>query len=170
MRFTPLFLAFGIACSPLVHAQDAAKTFATEATKPKRLAPLSIDAPGARLTQDEVTAVLGAHFQRKPEKDAVFKGCTYADSREKGAMPVRYFRLVNSPLTEDSFRRTVEEFSRGKGKLVERDGVLVTRFRNNKFGTDIVWLMDKQGRALELSVNSGVTEDQAVSLAKAALN
>lgn len=168
MRFALLLFAVGVACTPLAHAQDAAKALAKEAMTSKRLPPLSIEALCARLTQDEVAAVVGAHFQRKPEKDALFRGCTYADSKEKGSVPVRYFRLVNSHVSEAGFRRTVEEVS--KGKVISRDGVLVSHIRRNKFATDTVWVRDGQGRALELSVNSGVSEDQAVALAKAALN
>jgi hypothetical protein len=46
----------------------------------------------------------------------------------------------------------------------------VSHFRGKKFGTDSIWFKDRQGHALELNVNSGVTEDQAVALAKSAMD
>ena len=57
-----------------------------------------------------------------------------------------------------------------KGKVIERDGVLVSHLRRDRFGTDSIWFKDRQGRALELNVNSGITEDQAVALAKSAMD
>jgi hypothetical protein len=71
-------------------------------------------------------------------------------------------------LSEASWRKFVE--SGGKGKAIERDGVLVSHFRGNRFGTESIWFKDRQGHALELNVNSGLTEDQAVALAKAAMD
>ncbi len=168
MRSVPLIFVLGLACTPWLHAQDAAKAVAKEVLNPKRVPPLSIEALCTRLTLDEVKAVLGAAYVRKPEKDALFGSCTYGDGSEKSAMPIRYFKLSNSKVDDAGFRRIVEGV--GRGKVVERDGVLVSHLRRNKFGTDTVWFMDREGRALELAVNAGVSEDQAVSLVKLALN
>jgi hypothetical protein len=148
------------------HAQGPANGVAKEAARGPRTAPLPSDALCARLTLDEVTAVMGKNYERRPH--ASYPGCRYGDGKEKGKRQVRYFTLGNSTLKEASWRRFVE--SEGKGKVVERDGVLVSRFRGNKFGTDSIWFKDRQGRALELNVNSGLTEDQAVALAKSAMD
>ena len=151
---------------PLAHAQSAATGIAREAASGSRNAPLTADALCARLTLDEVTAVMGKNFERRPH--TLYPGCRYGDSKDKGKLQVRYFTLTNSKLKEASWRKFVE--SEAKGKVVERDGVLVSHFRRDKFGTDIVWFRDRQGHALELSVNSGLTEDQAVALAKSAID
>ncbi len=148
------------------HAQSAATGTAREVARGPRTVPLSADALCARLTLEEVTAIMGKNFEKRPH--TLYPGCKYGDSKEKGKMQVRYFTLGNSRLSEASWRKFVE--SEGKGKVVERDGVLVSRFRGNKFGTDSIWFKDRQGRALELNVNSGLTEDQAVALAKSAID
>jgi hypothetical protein len=148
------------------HAQGAANGVAKEAARGPRTVPLSAEALCARLTLDEVTAIMGKNFERRT--NALYPGCRYGDSKEGGKRQVRYFTLGNSSLKEASWRKFVE--SGGKGKVIERDGVLVSRFRRNKFGTDSLWFMDRQGHALELNVNSGLTEDQAVALAKAAID
>lgn len=150
------------------HAQNAATNIAKDAAQASKTARLSIDALCAQLTLDEVTAILGKNFERRPEREKLYQSCTYGDSKEKGQLRVRYFSLSSGILKEASWRKFVE--SDAKGKIVERDGVLVSHFRRNKFGTDSIWFKDHQGRALELNVNSGVTEDQAVALAKAAMN
>ena len=98
----------------------------------------------------------------------LYRVCTYGDGKEKGKLKVRYFSLGSSRLSEAGWRRFVE--SEGKGEVIERDGLLVSHFRRNTFGTDSIWFKDRQGHALELNVNSGVTEDQAVALAKSALD
>ena len=157
-----------IATSAPAHAQSAATGIAKDAARGSKAAPLSVDALCARLTLDEVTAIVGKNFERRPEKDKLYQACTYGDSKEKGKRQIRYFSLGSSSLKEASWRKFVE--SEGKGKVIERDGVLVSHFRRNKFGTDSIWFTDRQGRALELNVNSGVTEDQAVALAKAAMD
>jgi hypothetical protein len=131
-------------------------------------APLPVEALCARLTPAEVAAILGPRWVRRPEKDLPAQVCAYADAKEKGPMPVRSFSLGTSRLTEAGWRKFVEV--QAKGKVVERDGVLVSHFRRDKFGTDVVWFKDRQGNALELSVNSGVTEAQAVALARSALD
>jgi hypothetical protein len=129
---------------------------------------LSVDALCAQLTLAEVTSVLGKNYQRKPDRDMPYQVCTYGDSKEAGNLKVRYFSLGSSRLTEASWRKYV--ISDAKGKVVERDGVLVSHFRKDKFGTDSIWFKDLQGHALELNVNSGITEDQAVALTKAAMD
>ncbi len=162
-------LVFAIAiltASAQAHAQGAATRAAQEAARGPGTVPLSADALCARLTLEEVTAIMGKNFEKRPH--TLYPGCKYGDSKEKGKMQVRYFTLGNSRLSEASWRKFVE--SEGKGKVVERDGVLVSRFRGNKFGTDSIWFKDRQGRALELNVNSGLTEDQAVALAKSAID
>ena len=148
------------------HAQGAATGVAKEAARGPRTVPLSAEALCAKLTLDEVTAIMGKNFEQRPH--TLYPGCKYGDSKEKGKLQVRYFTLGNSSLKEANWRKVVE--SEGKGKVVERDGVLVSRFRGNKFGTDSIWFKDRQGHALELNVNSGVTEDQAVALAKSAID
>ena len=148
------------------HAQSAATGVAKEVARGPSAVPLSADALCAKLTLDEVTAIMGKNFEQRPH--TLYPGCKYGDSKEKGKLPVRYFTLSNSRLKEASWRKFVE--SEGKGKVVERDGVLVSRFRGNKFGTDSIWFKDRQGHALELNVNSGVTEDQAVALAKTSMD
>ncbi len=168
MKRAPLLLALGIAFTPLSHAQDTAKSIAKDVMTAKRMPPLSIEALCARLTVEEVAAVVGAHFQRKVEEGKLYQGCAYADSKEKGKLGIRYFRLVNSHLGEAGFRRLIEKDA--KGKVVTRDGMLVSHDRKDRFRNDTIWFKDGQGRALELIVNSGVSEDQAVALAKAALN
>lgn len=148
------------------HAQSASTGVAKEAARGSRTVPLPADALCAKLTLDEVTAIMGKNFEQRPH--TLYPGCKYGDSLEKGKLQVRYFTLGNSRLNEAGWRKFVE--SEGKGKVVERDGVLVSRFRRNKFGTDSIWFKDRQGHALELNVNSGLTEDQAVALAKSAMD
>ena len=162
-------LALAITATPApAHAQSAATGIAKDAARGSKTARLSIDALCAKLTLAEVTAIMGRNFERRPDKDKFYQACTYGDSNEKGNRQVRYFSLGNSILKEAGWRKFVEV--EAKGKVIERDGVLVSHFRRNKFGTDTIWFMDRQGRALELDVNSGVTEDQAVALAKAAMD
>jgi len=141
---------------------------ATNSNPKKVKAKLSVDALCTQLTLTEVTAIMGNNYARRPESEQMYQVCTYGDSTEKGKMKVRYFSFGSSRLQEAGWRKFVEV--EAKGKVVERDGVLVSHFRKDKFGTDSVWFMDRQGHALELNVNSGVTEDQAVALAKAAMD
>jgi formylglycine-generating enzyme required for sulfatase activity len=165
MRIVLLALVILSTFTP-AHAQGPATGIAKDAARGSKTAPLSVDALCAQLTLDEVTAIVGRNFERRPEKS--YQVCKYGDSREKGKLQVRYFSLGNSRLTEASWRKFVE--SEGKGKVIERDGVLVSHFRRDKFGTDSIWFKDRQGHALELNVNSGITEDQAVALAKSAMD
>jgi hypothetical protein len=157
-----------IATSTPAHAQGAATGIAKDAARGSKTARLSVDALCAKLTLAEVTAIMGKNFERKPDKEKLYQSCTYGDSKEKDTRQVRYFSLGNSIFHEASWRKFVE--SDVKGKIIERDGMLVSHLRRNKFGTDTIWFKDRQGRALELNVNSGVTEDQAVALAKAAMD
>ena len=165
MHIVVLAIAILSAFAP-AHVQSAATGVAKGAASGSRTVPLSVDALCARLTLDEVTAIMGKTFERRPH--TLYPGCKYGDSREKGKLPVRYFTLSNSRLKEASWRKFVQ--SQAKGKVVERDGVLVSHFRGDKFGTDSIWFRDRQGHALELNVNSGITEDQAVALAKSAMD
>jgi len=167
MRIVVLAIAILYTCV-LAHAQSAATGVAREAASGSRTAPLSAEALCARLTLDEVTAIMGKNFERRRDTEKLYQVCKYGDSKEKGKLQVRYFTLGNSRLKEAGWRKFVE--SEGKGKVIERDGVLVSHFRRDKFGTDSIWFKDRQGHALELNVNSGVTEDQAVALAKAAMD
>ncbi len=126
---------------------------------------MSADALCSQLTLDEVTAILGKNFTRKADK--LFIECKYGDSKDK--QQVRYFSLGSSVLTEASWRKLME--SGGKGKVTERDGVLVSHSRGNKFGSlDEVLFKDRKGHALYLRVNTKISEDQAVALAKAAMD
>jgi hypothetical protein len=130
---------------------------------------LSVDDLCAKLPVDKVTAIMGKNFNRRTDGEALFRECKYGDSKDK--QRVRYFSLgsFESGRTEASWRKEIE--SGGKGKVSARDGVLVGDRRGNGFDTfDSIWFRDRQGRALYLTVNSGVTEDQAVALAKAAMD
>jgi len=167
MRIVFLALVI-IATVTSAHAQSTATGIAKDVARGPKTARLSVDALCAKLTLKEVTAIMGQNFERRPDKDKLYQACTYGDSQEKGKLQVRYFSLGSSRLKEAGWRKFVE--SDAKGKVVERDGVLVSHFRRNKFGTDSIWFKDRQGNALELNVNSGVTEDQAVALAKAAMD
>lgn len=164
-----VFLAFVIiATLAPAHAQSPATGIGNDVARGPKAARLSVDALCARLTLKAVNAVMGKNFERRPEKDKLYQACTYGDSTDKGKLQVRYFSLGNSRLKEAGWRKFVEV--EAKGKVVERDGVLVSHLRRNKFGTDSIWFKDRQGHALELNVNSGVTENQAVALAKAAMD
>lgn len=150
------------------HAQDAATGIAKDAARGSKTALLSVDALCAQLTLEEVIAIVGKNFTRRPDTEKLYQVCKYGDGKEKGKLQVRYFSLGSSRLKEAGWRKFVEVDA--KGEVIERDGVLVSHFRGKKFGTDSIWFTDRQGHALELNVNSGVTEDQAVALAKAAMD
>ena len=168
MHVVPLALAIIAILTTPAHAQSTATGIAKDAARGSGTARLSVDALCAKLTLDEVTAIVGRNFERRPGTEQSRPVCKYGDGKEKRTMQVRYFSLGSSIFNEASWRKFVE--SDAKGKVIERDGVLVSHFRRNKFGTDSIWFTDRQGRALELNVNSGVTEDQAVALAKAAMD
>ena len=128
---------------------------------------MSVDALCALLTLDEVTAIMGKNFERRPDSEQLFKECKYGDSQDK--QRVRYFSLGSSVVSEANWRKMV--VSGGKGKVIERDGVLVGHARGDRFGAlDTIWFKDGRGRALYLQVNAKITEDQAVALAKAAMD
>jgi formylglycine-generating enzyme required for sulfatase activity len=149
------------------HTQGAATGVAKDAARGSKAARLSVEALCAQLTLDEVTAIMGKEFERRPDAEQSFQECKYGDSKDK--QRVRYFSLGSSIVNEASWRKMVE--SGGKGKVTERDGVLVGNHRGNVFGAlDDIWFKDKQGHALYLRVNAKITEDQAVALAKAAMN
>ena len=149
-----------LATSPVAHAQ--AKPAAGR---------LTVDQLCAKLTPEKVQAIMGKNFQRREKGEQLFQECKYGDSMEKGSMPVRYFSLGSYFLKskEANWRKEIE--GKGKGKIKERDGVLVGDRQGNGFGAlDTIWFKDRSGHPLYLTVNSGVTEDQAVALAKAAMN
>ena len=149
------------------HAQRAATGSAQDAARGSKTARLSVDALCAQLTLDEVTAIMGKDFERWPDTEQLFQECKYGDSKDK--QRVRYFSLGSSIVSEARWRQMVE--SGGKGKVTERDGVLVGHSRGNVFGAlDDIWFKDRQGHALYLRVNAKITEDQAVALAKACMN
>ena len=167
MHIVLLALAIIATFTAPAHTQGAATGIAKDAARGSKTARLSVDALCAQLTLDEVTAIMGKNFERRPDSEQLFRECQYGDSKDK--QRVRYFSLGSSILTEASWRKTVE--AGGKGKVTERDGVLVSHSRGNVFGAlDDIWFKDRQGHALELNVNSGITEDQAVALAKAAMD
>jgi len=163
-----LVLAIIAALTTPAYAQSVATGIARDAARGSKTARLSADALCAQLTLDEVTAIMGKNFERRPDK--VFQECKYGDSKDK--QRVRYFSLGSSILKEASWRKMVE--SGGKGKVIERDGVLVGHSRHSRgkgFGDlDDIWFKDRQGHALYLRVNTGITEDQAVALAKATMD
>jgi hypothetical protein len=166
MHIVLLALAIISTLAP-AHAQSPATGIAKEAARGSTAAALSVDALCTQLTLDEVKAVVGPNFERKADTGKSYPACKYGDSRGKGKLQVRYFSLVGSRFKEAGWRKFVAE---AKGNVVERDGVLVSHFRRDRFGTDSIWFKDRQGRALELNVNSGITEDQAVALAKSAMD
>mgnify|MGYP001618166851 CR=1 FL=1 len=168
MHSVLLALAIAATFTPPTHARSAAAGIAKDAARGSKTARLSVAALCAQLTLDEVTAIMGTNFERRPATEKLYQLCKYGDSKEKGKLRVRYFSLGSSIVQEAGWRKLVE--SEGKGKVIERDGVLVSHFRRNKFSTDSIWFKDRQGHALELNVNSGITEDQAVALAKAAMD
>jgi formylglycine-generating enzyme required for sulfatase activity len=160
-------LAIIAAFAPPAHAQSAATSIANDAARGSQTARLSVDALCAQLTLDEVVAIMGKTFERRPGAEESFRECKYGDSKDK--QRVRYFSLGSSIVNEASWRKMVE--SGGKGKVTERDGVLVGDYRGNGFGAlDEIWFKDRQGHALYLRVNTKITEDQAVALAKAAMD
>lgn len=162
-----LALAIVATFTPTAHAQGAATGIARDAARGSRTARLSVDALCAQLTLDEVTAIMGRNFERRPDGEQSFKECKYGDSTDK--QRVRYFSLGSNILTEASWRKMVE--SGGKGTVTERDDVLVGHSRGTGFGPlDDIWFKDRQGHAVYLRVNAKITEDQAVALAKAAMN
>ena len=167
MHILLLALAIIATFTPPAHAQRAATGIANDAARGSKTARLSVDALCAQLTLDEVTAIMGRNFERRPDGEQLFKECKYGDSTDK--QRVRYFSLGSNIVSEASWRKTME--SGGKGKVTERDGVLVGHHRGNDFGAlDDIWFKDRQGHALYLRVNAKITEDQAVALAKAAMN
>lgn len=160
-------LALITAFTPPAHAQSAATGIARDAVRGSNTTRLSVDALCAQLTLDEVTAIMGKNFVRRPGAEKSFQECKYGDDKDK--QRVRYFSLGSSILTEASWRKLVE--SGGKGKVTERDGVLVGHYRGSGFDAlDDIWFKDRKGHALYLRVNSKITEDQAVALAKAAMD
>lgn len=156
-----------VSTSAPAYAQSAATGIATEVARGSAAAPSSVDALCTRLTLDEVTAIVGRNFERRTGTGKLYQACKYGDGKEKGKLQVRYFSLASSRLTEAGWRKFVAQ---AKGSVIERDGVLVSHFRRDRFGTDSIWFKDRQGRALELNVNSGISEDQAVALAKSAVD
>ncbi len=170
MHVTLLVLAIIATFTPSAYAQSVATGIAKDAARGSKTARLSVDALCAQLTLDEVTAIMGKHFARRPDTEQLFQECKYGDSKDKRR--VRYFSLGSSIVKEASWRKMVE--SGGKGKVIERDGVLVGHSRHSRgkgFGDlDEIWFKDRQGHALYLRVNSKITEDQAVALAKAAMD
>jgi hypothetical protein len=167
MRTAILLLATCFAATPAL-AEDAATGLGKDAARGMKKERLSVEALCAQLTLAEVTAIMGERYERRPEREKLYQRCEYGDGQEKGRLRVRYFSLASSRVSEAAWRKFVEVDA--KGKVVERDGMLVSHLRRNRFGTDSVRFKDRQGHELELSVNSGVTEEQAVALAKAAMD
>jgi hypothetical protein len=161
-------LAILLVLAVSAQAETTAHRIAKETTPGHKLPRLSIAALCAQLTQDEVSTVVGQHFVRQPEKEKLSSACSYGDRKETGALKTRYFSLANSILSATAWRHFIE--AEADGKVVIRDGLLISHLRRDKFATDSVWFQDRQGHALELSVNAGISEEQAVALAKAALD
>ncbi len=170
MRMVLLVLASIATFTLPAHAQGGAAGIEKDVARGSKAARLSVDALCAQLTLDEVTAIMGKNFERKQDTEKLYQECKYGDSKDK--QRVRYFSLGSSILKEDGWRKMVE--SGGKGKVIERDGVLVGHSRHSRgkgFGDlDEVWLKDRHGHALYLRVNTKITEDQAVALARAAMD
>jgi len=169
MQLALLMLPVLMVLMPPAHAQGAPTGNAKAAARGANMARMPVDALCAKLTPDKVTAIMGKNFVRRTDGEELFRECKYGDSKDK--QRVRYFSLgsFESGKTEASWRKEIE--SGGKGKVSARDGLLVGDRRGNGFDTfDSIWFRDRQGRALYLTVNSGITEDQAVALAKAAMD
>lgn len=148
-------------------AQSAATGIAKDVARGASTARLSVEELCAKLTIDKVTAIMGKNFERRMDSEKTFKECKYGDSKDK--QRVRYFSIGSSIMQEASWRKMVE--TGGKGKVTERDGVLVSHSKGNRFGPlDEIFFKDRQGHALYLRVNSKISEDQAVALAKAAMD
>ena len=163
IRSVLLALAIVATFTPPAHTQGEAAGIAKDAARGSKTARLSVDALCAQLTLDEVTAIMGKDFERRPDAEQSFQECKYGDSKDK--QRVRYFSLGSSIMKEAGWRNTMESI---KGKVSERDGVLVSH--SNRGALIEIWFKDRQGHALYLRVNSGITEDQAVALAKASMN
>ncbi len=168
MRIALTVLAVFAALMSSAKAQGTASGVAKDVARGSKTARLPVEALCAKLTLDEVKAIAGKAFERRTDMEKTFQVCKYGDSQEHAKMQVRYFTLGSSVMTAESWRKFIEVDA--KGKVIERDGMLVSHLRRNKFGNDTVWFKDRQGRALELHANSGITEDQAVALAKAAMD
>lgn len=167
MHIVLLALAIIATFTPPAHTQHSATGIAQGAARGSKTARLSVDELCAQLTLDEVTAIMGETFERMPDTEQLFQECKYGAPKDK--QRVRYFSLGSSIVTEASWRKMVE--SGGRGEVIERDGVLVGHHRGNVFGAlDDIWFKDRQGHALYLRVNAKITENQAVALARAAMN
>lgn len=167
MKIALISLAIIAMLTTAAHAQSAAPGIAKDAAHASPFARLSVDALCAQLTIDEVTAIMGKDFVRRPETEALYQECKYGDSKDKKR--VRYFSLGSNIVKEKGWRKMLE--SGRKGKVTERDGLLVSHYRENVFGPlDEIWFKDKLGHALYLRVNAKITEEQAVALAKAAMD
>ena len=87
-----LFMAFAIIAAPftpLAHAQNTITGSVTHAVRGSKPARLSVAALCAQLTLDEVTAIMGDNFERRPESEGKPQVCEYSDRLEKGKMKVR---------------------------------------------------------------------------------
>lgn len=92
-----VLLAFMIiAALPAVYGQTPAGSIAKKIERGTKAPLLSIDALCAKLTPEQVTAIMGSNFVRMPDRDKPLQRCTYGDSKEKGAMGIRYFGLGSS--------------------------------------------------------------------------
>ena len=110
----PLVLAMIVVFTPPAHAQSAATGIAKDAARESKTARLSVEALCALLTLDEVTAIMGKNFERRPDSEQLFKECKYGDSQDK--QRVRYFSLGSSVVSEANWRKMV--VSGGKGKVI----------------------------------------------------
>lgn len=171
MRIAHTIALVFVAGSSAVFAQSAPTDIAKPAVRAGNVARPTVDQLCAKLTLEKVQAVMGKNFQRREQGEALYRECKYGDSKEKGSMPVRYFSLGSYSFAskEAGWRKEIE--GNGKGKVTTRDGVLVGDRRGDGFNTfDTIWFKDRSGQPLYITVNKGVSEDQAVALAKAAMN
>jgi len=164
-------ILFAAAFSSAAFAQSATADSSKAPIRASSAYRLSVAQLCAKLSLEKVQKIMGKHYQRREKGEELFQECKYGDGKEKSSMTVRYFSLGSYALgkKDASWRKEIE--GKGKGKVTERDGVLVGDRQGNGFGPlDTLWFKDKSGHPLYLTVNTGVTEDQALALAKAALN
>jgi len=105
-------LAIIATLAPPAYAQSVATGIARDAAQGSKTARLSVDTLCAQLTLDEVTAIMGENFARRPDTEQLFRECKYGDSKDK--QRVRFFSLGSNILKEASWRKMFE--SGGKAR------------------------------------------------------
>ena len=73
MHIVLLALAIIATFTAPAHTQGAATGIAQDAARGSKTARLSVDALCAQLTLDEVTAIMGKDFERRPDAEQLFQ-------------------------------------------------------------------------------------------------